>query len=444
MTPTPRPDTHRPQSTDVHWFGASRRLLCGVPDSSYGWLDLPDGPCIVKAMDPDLTVYNQTLLEHERKVLARLQALGAPVPALVDLGRPDWLATRFGGLSMQRLEHVFAHNGTDPREAFPLAERLAVWVQLLRRLQPLAERGVWVIDLYEANVVVPLTEGVQGQLRLRDPMLIDHAHTLEAGMDMRRPLGLNYKKMARIPPELHQALQQDEDALEAHFEAAGVPLPSYSRLPGDGDQLSRRMWAEYSAPQALQRLLDANQLNAGQGMQYAVATAMKRLLEAFADMPCRLTLEAVIARMAATQPAQRYPTLNDAAAELDALMPPLPLASRQRYGPLQPADLQTPEQTAASALVQGTAQAASAEGAGDAYTRTAEELANAVPTARPAGVRPGHGSSSAAPATDRVPPLAPTAAAAGRPPRRPGVPTAWGWWAAALGAALGMALPLPW
>ena len=429
MAHTPRPDSSPQPLPPVHWFGASQRLVGGQPDSQYGWLALPDGPCIVKALDPELTAYNQTLLDHERHVLRRLQELDAPVPALVDLGRPDWLATRFAGLSMQRLAHPFAGLGLSPRLAFPLAERLSVWVHLLRRLQALADKAVLVVDLYDANVVVPLTDGVQGQLRLHSPMLIDHAHTLEAGMDMRRPVWLN-RGMARIAPELRAALTQDQDALMAHFHRAGAHLPGYSRLPGDGDSLSRKVWAEYRAPQALQRLLDANQLNPGQAMQYAAGSAMLGLLTSFADAPEQARLATVLARMTTARPDQRYPSLTDAASELAALMAPLPLASQQHLGPLQPADLQTPAQANASAMVAGTARpvrqpVASARidsGSDVSWSTLASDL-------------------SGLPEPDPLPP--PTA----RPRRRWHLPTGpahWLWWGAGLGAALGISLPWPW
>ena len=197
--PSPTAAARAWTDADVKWFGASARRIGGRPDSRYGWLDHPGGPCIVKAIDPQLTAYSSTLQQHERKMLRRLTKMGAPTPELLDLGRDDWLVTRFAGLSVQRLSHPGGLQGNFPAHSFGFAERLSAWVHLLRRLQAIADKGVLAIDLYDANVVVPLTEQTQGQLRLTDTMLIDHAHTLEAGMNMCRPVWLN-SGMGRVPP----------------------------------------------------------------------------------------------------------------------------------------------------------------------------------------------------------------------------------------------------
>lgn len=343
MSSTPNASsTELPGDDAVHWFGASRRLIGGVPDSRYGWLDHAEGPCVVKAMDPALVAYNKTLLNHERRMLQRLADIGAPVPAAVDVGRSDWLVTRFAGLSLQRLEHPGGIQGLAARQWFSAAERLSAWVHLLRRLQPLADAGVLAIDLYPANVLLPLTGGTAGQLRLNEAVLIDHAHTLEAGMDLRRPVWLD-RDSAYIAPELRHALMQDQEALIGHFRQAGAALPGYSRLPGERDELSRRAWAEYSAPQAVQRLLDAGELSRDQAMQFAAATALADSVLPVAGEALRTVLGPVLARMRAEDPAWRYSTLTEAAQAVAQCVDALPLVSAQRFAPLKPSDLARPD-----------------------------------------------------------------------------------------------------
>jgi hypothetical protein len=332
-----------------HWFGASARLVGGEPDTRYGWMDWPGGPCIVKALNTDLTAYGTTLLQHERHMLRRLATLGAPVPEQVDLQRPDWLATRFAGLSLQRLTHPAGLQGVLPTECLPFAERLSVWVHLLRSMQSLAQQGVLVADLYDGNVVVPLTGTTHGQLRLHQPMLIDHAHTLEAGMNMQRPVWVN-RHMQRIAPELRQALQADQQALENHFLDADADLPGHTQLQSGRShgqatqqrrQHNRQVWASYRAPQQLQRLLDSGNLSCDHAMQFAAGKASASLLSV-ADTDQSQILEVVLTRMMEAEPANRYPSLQDAAHALASVVPRLPLVSQHSFGPLQPTDLAIP------------------------------------------------------------------------------------------------------
>lgn len=335
-----------PTDADVIWFGASGRLIGGQPDSRYGWLEWPLAqggrrqagaagvPCIVKALSPGLTAYADTLLKHERGMLLRLQQLQAPSPALVDVGRDDWLVTRFGGLSLQRLPlHVAAGIPGLSR-----AEYLAAWVYLLRRLQPLADSGVLAIDLYDANVVLPLTMGLAGQLRLNEVALIDHAHTLEAGMDMRRPVWLD-SGMERIAPELRSALQHDQDALRAHFAKAGAHLPGYSRMPGEQDAFNRKVWAEYDAPQQLQQVLDGGKLSRDRAMQFAAGTALAKRLGQAGVQGVGPALAQVLARMTAREAQERFATLQDAADALAQAVAVLPLVSAARFETVRAQDL---------------------------------------------------------------------------------------------------------
>jgi hypothetical protein len=395
----------------VTWFGNSSRLIGGVPDSRYGWVDTPQGPCIIKALDLDLATYAASLLVHERRMLARLEALGAPAPQWVDMGRADWLATRFAGLSLRRLE--------DPgRPGLTLAEQLSVWFHLMRRLQPLADAGVVIIDLHSGNVVLPLTQGVNGQLRLNEVGVIDHAHTLEAGMAMRRPVWLD-QHMLHIAPELQQAMSHDQQALRDAFSAVGADLPRHSRLPGERDQHSRKVWAEYDAPQQLQALLDSGQIRADAAMQYAIGTAMRHLLARAPDARMREALSQVVARLTARAANDRYPSLDAAADALRQVEPHLPLASHLSWGPVRPADL----------------------AGGSKPLRPANPGATTIAETGDGTVMAGDGPTSVTPLRERPHSTAP---ALERRAFRQRVPMGWICFAAACGAAAAVWTPGPW
>ena len=327
---------------DVKWFGTSHRLIGGQPDSRYGWLNNPDGPCIVKAISTGLTAYAPTLLEHERKMLKRLAEIKAPVPPMVDVGRHDWLVTRFGGLSLQRLE--LGQLGAAPLPSF--AERLSAWVHLLRRLQTMAEAGVLAIDLYSANVVLPLKGITEGQLCLHEAALIDHAHTLEAGSNIRRPVWLN-TDMARIAPELRSAMKADMAVLTDAFAKAGANLPGHSRLPSDQDKLSRQVWAQYDAPQQVQSMLDRDKLKPNLVMQFAAGVGLRSLLAHTTSAPQKQALADVLARMTDPQASERFPTLTLAAEALATVVDALPKVSAHGYVRLQASDLALPDAPAA-------------------------------------------------------------------------------------------------
>lgn len=337
-----QPTTHRPADHPtplaVQWFGQSHRLIGGRPDTRYGWLDTPQGACIVKALDLELAAYSATLLHNEREVLRHLQAAGAPVPALVTepaaLARADWLVTRFAGVSLQVLQR--SAGGA----ALGWHERLTAWVHFLRQARAFDEAGALPIDLWAANLVLPLTQGLRGQALLHRGVLIDHAHTVVAGMDLRRPVWMD-RTMRRVAPELRAALQGDQEALINTFRLARTQLPGHESPSPEAHERTRRLWAEYDAPQQLQRTLDAGRLNRGAAMQYAVAVALEPLLT-LAPAGSGAALQAVVDRMNSDQPQARFASLADAAEALRAVLPALPMASERHFGPLSPEDLLGP------------------------------------------------------------------------------------------------------
>lgn len=327
-----------PTLPDVHWFGHSHRLIGGRPDTRYGWLDTPQGACIVKALDLELAAYSATLLHNEREVLRHLRAAGAPVPALVtepaSLNRSDWLVTRFAGVSLQVLQR--SAGGA----ALSWQERLTAWVHFLRQARAFDEAGALPIDLWAANLVLPLTQGLHGQALLHRGVLIDHAHTVVAGMNLRRPVWMD-RSMRRVAPELRAALHGDQEALINTFHLARTQLPGHTALSPEAHERTRRLWAEYDAPQQLQRTLDCGRLNRGAAMQYAVAVSLEPLLP-LAPAGTGAALHAVVSRMKADQPLARFASLADAAEALRTVLHELPMASERPFGPLSPEDLLGP------------------------------------------------------------------------------------------------------
>ena len=230
-------------------------------------------------------------------------------------------------------------------------------------------------------------------------------------MALRRPVWIN-RDMDRIAPELRTALRQDQEALIAHFRAEGAALPGYSRMPGDRDAHSRRTWAEYEAPQALQQLLDAGELSRDAAMQFAAATAMASLLQRYSNHPNRSALARVLRRMTEPMPPSRYPRLGDAADALEGVLGPVPMVSQYSYHDLHAVDLTMPKASASAA-------------SGDVVSK-------AVDVDR-TGLEPT--TASAAIAIEKQLP---------KKPVRGGTSHRWWYAAAAFGAALGTLLPLPW
>lgn len=316
---------------DVQWFGASSRLVGGLPDARYGWWDAPQGPCIVKAIHTQGALYGASLLNNERRALAELNRQGAPVPQHIATSQTDWLVTRFGGISLRQLETM-----PQPARHFPLAEKLAVWVHFLRRADALEASNALPIDLYGANLVLPLTETRQGQLRLSEVCSIDHAHTVIAGLNMRRPVWLD-TRMKRVPPELAASLLQDQQNLIAFFRQHAAPLPGAPAPNPEQAQLAQRLWAEYDYPQSTQRLLDRGKLLPGKAIQYAVAVELARLLP-LAPPAIKARLAAVQARMQQPNPAERFDTLAQAAEQLARLLSHMPVVGNhwfEHWGPEQ-------------------------------------------------------------------------------------------------------------
>lgn len=318
----------------VRWFGQSGRRLAGRPDTRYGWLETPAGPCIVKALDDALVPYATVLLEHERRALGRLRQLGAPVPELVDAGRADWVVTRFAGLSLEWLNRRPAVAGVG-RTDWSVHEEGSTWVHLLRRLSGPASAGVLPLDLHPRNVVVPLADGRRGQLRLHEVAMIDHAHTLIAGMGLRRPPWLQAREQA---PEVRAALLHDQLRFRRACAEAGVGLPGPEPMSPGRRTASRRFWAEYRDVQRLQQQLDDGTIRADAATQYAVGCALATLATRWpqATAAAGTAVRQVADRLTRDDPAARYATLEEASDALAQALGRVALVGEHRYGPVHP------------------------------------------------------------------------------------------------------------
>jgi hypothetical protein len=333
-TAPPSPSLPNVTDADVQWFGASSRLVGGQPDARYGWWDAPQGPCIVKAIHIQGLVYGASLLNNERRALAELNRQGAPVPQHIATNQADWLVTRFGGISLRQLEIM-----SQPARHFPFDEQLAVWVHFLRRAQALEASNALPVDLYGANLVLPLTETRHGQLRLNEVCSIDHAHTVVAGLNMRRPVWLD-TRMKRVPPELAASLRHDQQNLIAFFRQHAAPLPGAPTPNPEQAKLAQRLWAEYDHPQTTQRLLDRGKLLPGKAMQYAVAVELGRL-QPLAPPAMQAPLAALQERMQQPNPAERFDSLAQAAEQLARLLPHMPVVGRHEFAHWGPEQLRS-------------------------------------------------------------------------------------------------------
>lgn len=354
------------EATDVpsaiHWFSHSRRFVAGQPDTRYGWATTALGPAIIKCLDPALATNASTLLDNEQVVLKALAQRRAPVPLWLraqdlDASLPAHaLATRFSGLSLQ-----LACSGQLPAAHGALGacltglEQLSAWIHFLQRAPAFIDATAVPLDIWAGNLVLPMTHtssgdaahgmvsGTAGQLRLHEPVLIDHAHTAWAGAQLQRPMWL-HAGMARIPPELRPLLQADQDALRRLFAKRGAPLPGEAAVAGcaaDSLALSQKLWAEYSAPQALQRALDSGDVDRAAALEYAVGVAIAGVLSAPGDelARCRRQVSPIVARMTADSPGARHGRIAEVADALARACGPLPVVSQASWAPISPESL---------------------------------------------------------------------------------------------------------
>lgn len=321
MTPSSPPHS----DAAIAWFQSSHRLIDGKPDCRYGWMEGADPPCIVKELDFDQADSAHSLLQHERAVLRALHAAGAPVPELVDGAAADRLLTRFAGLSMRVLARLPGGERT-----FPQRERAAAWIHFLRHADCFARAGALPTDIWAGNLVLPLTACVAGQLVLRRPVLIDHAHTVVVGMNLRRPIWIT-PDMPRVAPEIQGFLRDDQRRLMEVFHQRGLPLPDRTETLRSGLRHGTRdPWVSYDEAQLLQEALDSGRLNIAAAIQYAVGVELRGI----GAVPREL-----VQRLTHADPARRFPGLPAAAEALAHALAPLPLVGEHHFARIGAAQL---------------------------------------------------------------------------------------------------------
>lgn len=321
MTPS---HASRPDAS-IAWFHSSHRLVDGQPVGRCGWREGADPPCIVKEQEVAPEDPAAGSLQHERAVLHLLHAVGAPVPVPVDETAAGRLVTRFAGLPMRVLAR---RPGSD--RSFPHHERAAAWIHFLRQADAFARAGALPTDIHAGKLALPLTACVSGQLVLRQPVLIDHAHTLVVGMNLRRPIWIA-PDMPHLAPEIQGFLRDDQRRLMASFQAHGLPLPDCAAMvQPDLRQGARALWGAYDEPQLLQEALDSGRLSIAAAIQYAVGVELRGI----GTVP-----RALVRRLTHTEPDRRFPSLCAAAQALEHAMAPLPLVGEHHFERVGAADL---------------------------------------------------------------------------------------------------------
>lgn len=391
----PKPAASAPHETPgLQPFMQSKRVRAGRPDTQFFWIERDlngqSHPCVAKQLSVELGPQVADLLEHERQVLRLLNAHHAPVCQWVeDKDHPDWLITRFAGLSLQLLGP--GHKRRWP--ALPLRERASVWASFLRRAQVLADVGAVPLDLSDRNLVVPL--GPSGQLDLSAAVSIDHAHTVLPGSKLeggalRRPVWIGAKNNLQLAPEVRACLVRDQQRFLDLLQQQGAPLPGTTPAVEDEAQVTHRLWLAYDEPQEVQKAVDAGDIQADKAIQYAVGHALHRHLDK--NDPLTPALAAVVVRLCANQATDRFATLQDAANALKAALGGgLALSSAHRYQPQLPEDLRPTETPSTAPLLdlnelsaQATVWPKEASSAlGEGSTRMVEEVTADAPKPAP-------------------------------------------------------------
>lgn len=307
----PEPPTLKP-------FMQSRRVHAGRPDTQFFWITRDGHPCIAKQMELGHGPQVDGLLKNEREVLRLLNARKAPVCLLVDdPDHPEWLITRFAGFSL----HLLGRDNRNGWPPLPLAERVSVWAGFMLRAGALADAGILPLDLADRNLVVP--RGPSGHLDLGGAVSIDHAHTVVHSSQLpdgalRRPVWIGASNNLQLAPEVRDCLIRDQQKFLDKLQTEKAPLPGSSQAIEDKAQVTRRIWLAYSEPQDVQRALDSGTIDPDKAIQYAIGHAIHRHLTA--DDPMTPALAAVVLRLVANDPADRFAKMEHAADALKAAL----------------------------------------------------------------------------------------------------------------------------
>jgi hypothetical protein len=236
----------------------------------------------------------------------------------------------------------------------PLGEFVSVWVHFLRRARGFVDIGAVPLDLSARNLVVPL--GGNGQLKLSEPLSIDHAHTVLPGSQLpsgalRRPVWIGASNNLQMAPEVRESLQADQQKFLDLLKQQGAPQPGSSAMVNDPKRdVATHLWVNYSEPQLIQRMVDKGEVNANRFIQYAVGHDIHRQL--MANDPLTRPLAQVISRLCAPVPSRCYASLDEAAQALqEAIGGHVAMASAARYQPCWPDDLRPAQNLGALPLL---------------------------------------------------------------------------------------------
>ncbi len=435
MPKPPAPAT--PQPSGLQPFMHSRRVRAGRPDTQFFWIERDGHPCVAKQLSVELGPQVADLLENERQVLRLLNEHQAPVCELVeDPEHPEWLITRFAGLSLQ----VLGPRNLGDWPELPLHERVSVWAGFLMRARALADLGAVPLDLSDRNLVVPL--GPSGQLDLSLAVSIDHAHTVVTGSKLqggalRRPVWIGAKDNLQLAPEVRHRLVRDQQRFLEQLKLASAPLPGTTAAVEDEAQVTHRIWLAYCEPQEVQRAVDAGTIEADKAIQYAVGHAIHRHL--VADAPLTPALAAVVRRLCADEPSHRYAKLEDAADALKAALGgSRALSSEHAYQPKLPEALRQPPESNSPLLDLGADSPDATHVVKPAHPGLGEGSTQVVQPAPTPAVSPAPPAATAPPAPAPAPAVGDARDAATAPPR-PGA----AWWRHALAALLALAMGWP-
>ncbi|MEQ1805152.1 MAG: hypothetical protein ABL900_07210 [Burkholderiaceae bacterium] len=252
---------------------------------------------------------------EERANIRRLTAMKMPCARLVqgvagfDNDDPLAIYTEYVGPS---LDEVFRHALTDDEFA-------NVCAAYFEGLAAYAEKGVFLIDISPRNACVALSHGLRGRIEFPRIKFIDHRHTRFAGNASQHPwpdLGLKEGSL----PEGDRLLAADV-AADLSDLVPGCPVSRWADLRHLPQQ-ERSHWAARLKSPALGGALDSGALNIDAASQSLAAFGLKELLLPTLSRSrqphptARRFLEsriAILDRMNASSPEQRFPSLRAAA-----------------------------------------------------------------------------------------------------------------------------------
>lgn len=303
------------QSLEIFWLANSARTFQGKPDAKYGVAISAGGRHVfVKHAPPDSNPQGATLVAAERHLLKTLASQGLPIPTLVEhaASDPDTLITEYCGVSLASLLGASAG-----QPELTNAELGRIFSGCLRSAASLATAGVLPLDVAGGNIVVATKAGVMGGHLLLDRVyFVDHPMTMIKNGNQRRPAWL-HPAMPRVAPELRAGLEEDHNEMRQSFASAGLKMGSLEQMTQREFDLLRRLYAQFNAPQVLQGALNAGYVDPDRALQYSIGRELDRFVTL---RSLDGTAQAVVARLLAVDPNERFASLSEAAKQWEQAM----------------------------------------------------------------------------------------------------------------------------